>query len=49
MKGFSNSNLFLREFIFKWPTITFFEFSNRNDLVFKWKGKIQVTSCELRV
>ena len=34
-KGFSNSNLFLREFLFRRPTVTFFGFSNRNDLVFK--------------
>ena len=35
MKDISNSNLFLTELIFKWPTITFFGFLNRNGLVFK--------------
>ena len=36
MRGFSNSNLFLKElFIFRLRTITFLGFSNRNDLVLK--------------
>ena len=35
MRGLSNSNLFLKEFIFRLRTITFFGFSNRNDLVLK--------------
>ena len=33
MKGFSNSNLFLSEFIFRCPSITFLALSYLNDLI----------------
>ena len=41
MKGFSNSNLFLSEFIFRCPSITFLALPYLNDLILERQDSLE--------
>ena len=49
MKGFSNSNVFLSEFIFRCPSITFLALSYLNDLILERQDSLEKLELNLRI